>query len=249
MDVSERPVGGSEGTGEPRPRRRTARLLTCAVALGVIAGTCAGYLVQSAREPGALPPLSQPTLAQARGAAPEPLSAARDRQVRMDGDLRRMLLRKPAGARDSADATGEDGWLSLPAYAASFTKPKVAFDLLVRAQFRRAATTGWRQGQRSTEIRLVQYRQEEDTSAAAASEEGQYWAEKKPGTRSWPVPGTGDGLSYVHDRPTTQYGVTVYEAEAQAWRGDVAMAIWIYDTKPIPATTVRDLAKRQMERL
>ncbi|WP_106432378.1 hypothetical protein [Streptomyces sp. LaPpAH-108] len=234
---------------EPRPRRRTARLLTSAVVLGVIAGTCAGYLVQAAREPGKLPSLSQPRLAQARGKAPEPLSAARDRQVKVNGDLRRLLLRKPAGARDSTEDEGTDGWLSLPAYAQDFTRPKVAFGLLVQGQFRRAATTGWLQGQRSSVIRLVQYRQEEDKSAAASAEEGHYWAERQARTRSWPVPGTGDGVSYVHDRPTAKYGVSLYEAEAHAWRGDIAMEIWIYDTKPIPASAIRDLAERQMERL
>ncbi|MEU4154640.1 hypothetical protein [Streptomyces sp. NPDC026659] len=234
---------------EPRPRRRTARLLTCAVALGLIAGTCAGYLVQAAREPGELPSLSQPKLAQSRGEAPEPLSAARDRQVKVNGDLRRLLLPKPAGARDDAEVVSADGWLSLTAYAGEFGEPKAAFETLVQDQFRRAATTGWLQGQRSVEIRLVQYRQEEAKSAAASAEEGRYWAEREAHTRSWPVPGTGDGISYVHDRPATEYGVSVYEAEAHAWRGDIAMEIWVYDTKPVPATLIQDLAKRQMERL
>jgi hypothetical protein len=41
----------------------------------------------------------------------------------------------------------------------------------------------------------------------------------------------------------------VYKAQAAAWRGDIAMEIWIYDTKPIPKSKIVDLAERQLERL
>ncbi|MFD1273177.1 hypothetical protein ACFQ51_19765 [Streptomyces kaempferi] len=57
-------------------------------------------------------------------------------------------------------------------------------------------------------------------------------------------------MVYVHSKPDTHPGyLPVYGAEAQAWRGDIAMEIWIYDSKPIPKATIMDLAKRQMERL
>ncbi|MET7287709.1 hypothetical protein [Streptomyces sp. NPDC005573] len=219
-----------------------------AAVLGVVAGTCAGYVVQAGREPDRLPPLSQPALAQARGEGPEPLSAARDRQVKMDGDLRKLLVKRPGGTHE-ASLGAVDGWLSQAGYADDFTKPGPAFRDLTRQEFRRAAVTGWTEGSSSVEIRLVQFRQEESRSASDAAADGVYWAEKSRDIRSWPIPGTGDGMVYVHDRPEHTGDGSVYQAQACAWRGDVLMEIWADDTEPISPGKIRDLAKRQMERL
>ncbi|WUW67531.1 hypothetical protein OG255_18950 [Streptomyces sp. NBC_01455] len=225
-------------------------MIATAAVLGLVAGTCAGYLIQADREPTGLPSLSQPVVAQARGAAPEPLSAAQDHRVKTDGDLRKLLLKRPKGARE-AEWIGSDGWMDIGEYAESFTKPAGAFKDLVADEFRRAAVTGWKQGSAGTvEVRLLQYRQEEKVAAGEASDNGQYWADEESGTRSWAIPGTGNGMVYVHSKPDTHPGyLPVYGAEAQAWRGDIAMEIWIYDSKPIPKATIMDLAKRQMERL
>ena len=235
----------------PRPRRRgrTALLIACAAVLGVVAGTCTGYLIQADREPTRLPSLSQPTLGRAKGEAPEPLSAVQDRQVKVDGDLRKLLLKKPGGAKDAEWLSG--GWMDLAEYADSYEKPGTMFGNLVRDEFRRAAVTGWTVGNHQTaEIYLVQYRQHQSLEAADSSDNGQYWAAKKAGTDSWPIPGTGTGMVYVHHRPETKVGyMPVYGAEAHAYRGDVAMEIWMYDTSPIPKAKIMDLAKRQMERL
>jgi len=237
----------------PRPRRRgrTALLIAGAVALGLVAGTCTGYLVQADRAPTRLPSLSQPTLAQAKGAGPEPLSAAQDRRVKTDGDLRKLLLKRPSGARAASYTLGDDGWLSLAAYAETFEKPAGAFSDLVADGFRRAAVTNWREGSTyHVEMHLVQYRQEETLAAADAADNAYYWAGRKSRTDSWPLPGTGDGMVYVHHAPDSESGyVDVYGAEAHAWRGDIAMDIWIFDTNPIPKKKIMDLAKRQMERL
>lgn len=238
MKEAEQPV--------PRPRRRgrTALLIAGAVALGLVAGTCTGYLVQADRAPTKLPSLSQPTLAQAKGAGPEPLSAAQDRRVQTDGDLRKLLLKRPAGARDALYTDGRDGWLDLAAYSERFTKPEVEFSYLVSEEFRRAAVTSWREGStRDVEIVLTQYRQEENLGASVVSSEADYYAKRESGSDSWDIPGTGDGKAYVH---RTQ---GVYSAEAHAWRGDIAVEIWIYDIKPIPKKEIMDLAVRQMERL
>ncbi|MFD8809970.1 hypothetical protein ACFV23_00325 [Streptomyces sp. NPDC059627] len=216
-----------------------------------MAGTCVGYLVQADRGPTALPPLSQPSLAQAKGAGPEPLSAVQDRQVRADGDLRRLLLKKPRGARAPLFTTGSDGWMSLADYAETYDKPASGFADLVAGEFRRAAVTNWRESSTySVEIRLIQYRQEETLGAADAADSGYYWADEDAGTDGRPIPGTGDGMAFVHNKPHSKPGyLDVYSAEAHAWRGDIAMEIWVYDTKPIPKTKIMDLAKRQMERL
>ncbi|MGC4997748.1 hypothetical protein [Streptomyces sp. DT195] len=232
-----------------RRSRRTLRRLTLAVALGLVAGTCAGYLVQAGRAPAALPSLSQPTLAQAPGDGPRPLSAAQDRQVEVDGDLRKLLLKKPGGTRANLAIGSDDGWLDLTAYAETYTKPDGAFRDLLDAEFRRAAVTGWiESGTRTVGIRLVQFRQVEEQTAVDWAADARHWASDDAHTRSWPVPGTGDGEFYVHDRPDSRFGPG-YQAEAHAWRGDIAVELWVQDTNPIPPARVRELARAQMERL
>lgn len=234
----------------PRRRGRTALLIAGAVVLGLVAGTCGGYLVQADREPTKLPSLSQPTLPQARGEGPEPLSAARDRRVKTDGDLRKLLLKKPGGAKDADWLADDDGWLDLADYAEMYKSPDEIFGDLVGDEFRRAAVTGWESGTTTLEIRLIQYRQEEALAAADATENNQYWADAEDATESWTVPGTGDGMAYVHTEPEREAGyLPLYSAEAHAWRGDIAMEIWVYDTKPISKKKIMDLAERQMERL
>ncbi|KMS69524.1 membrane protein [Streptomyces viridochromogenes] len=237
----------------PRPRRRgrTALLIAGAVVLGLVAGTCAGYLVQAEREPTRLPSLSQPTLKQAEGEAPEPLSAAQDRRVKTDGDLRKLLLKKPAGAKDTEWLTVTDGWQDMASFASNYDKPDMMFEELVSDEFRRAAVTGWQVGSSYTvEIRLVQFRQVERVSAPGTTDNDQYWAEDEDSTDSWPIPDTGEGMAYVHNKPETEAGyLPLYSAEAHAWRGDIAMQIWVYADKPISKKKIMDLAQRQMGRL
>ncbi|MFF7645395.1 hypothetical protein [Streptomyces canus] len=234
----------------PRRRGRTTALIAGAAVLGVVAGGCTGYLIQADREPTKLSSLSQPTLVQAKGPAPEPLSAAQDRRVKTDGDLRKLLLKKPAGVQTAKWLSSVDGWLNLPAYAHTYVKPGEAFGDAVSDEFRRAVSTGWTKGQADFEVRLVQFRQEEVLAASEVTSGNQSWAAKESTTRSWPLPGTEDGMAYVHDKPKKKPGyLPQYFAEAYAWRGDVAVLIWVYDTKPVPKKTIMDLAERQMERL
>ncbi|MFH9399153.1 hypothetical protein ACH4JS_05115 [Streptomyces sp. NPDC017638] len=217
--------------------------------LGLISGLCAGYLVQAGREPTGLPPLSQPRLEQAAGEAPGPLPAARDREVRTDGDLRRLLLEKPDGAGGAGFAVGGSGWLDLTGLAQSYDEPATAYNWLLDEEFRRAAMVGWREGgTRTVEIRLLQFRQEEVLGARDEAQDGSYqnyWAD----VGVWAIPGTGDGKVYIHRKPRDRGGARLYQAEAHAWRGDISLQIWMNDTEPIPKKAIVDLAKRQMERL
>ncbi|MFI1566108.1 hypothetical protein ACH4ZX_24145 [Streptomyces sp. NPDC020490] len=237
--------------GAPRRRRRTVLLIVGAALLGVVAGACTGYLIQADREPTALPSLSQPELAQAGGPGPEPLPASLDRRLKTEGDLRKLLLKKPRGAKDSEWLSQSHGWMDTADYAEEFQQPAAEFGKLVGDEFRRAAVTGWRSGYQAVEIRLIQFRQEETPAAFDSVENHQFWAVNKDDTdNSRPVPGTGSGMAYAHPRPETQVGsVPLYMAEAHAVRGDVAMEIWMYDTRPIPKAKIVDLAERQMERL
>jgi hypothetical protein len=234
----------------PARRRRGPLLFVGAAVLGLVAGACAGYLIQADREPTALPSLSQPVLAQAKG-EPEPLSATQDPRVRTDGDLRKLLLKKPAGAEDAEWSTSADGWLDQVAYAETYEKPAGAFRQAAQEHFRRAAVVAWTTGGGTdVEVRLVQYRQEQALAAERDNENNQYWSRRESGTRSWALPGTRDGRVYVHGRPETRAGYQPqYGAEAFTWRGDICMEIRVTDTKPVPKATIMRLAERQLERL
>ncbi|MGW1165388.1 hypothetical protein [Streptomyces sp. NPDC002550] len=243
-----------ESPGRPeRPetpgRGRTAALIVGAAVLGVVAGVCTGYVVQAGRPPTALPSLSQPVVPQAKGDV-EPLSAAQDRRVKTDGDLRKLLLTRPRGAQD-ADSAGVDGWMDLADYSDTFERPASAFGYELKSEFRRAADASWRIGSTYVvETRLVQYHQVADEAASEHVQDQRAFAEKKPDTSSRPLPGTGDGMVYVHHTPRTRSGyLPEYVAEAMASRGDLVMEIWITDTKPVPEADIMELAKRQAARL
>ncbi|MFJ2817129.1 hypothetical protein [Streptomyces sp. NPDC087294] len=224
-------------------RGRGWALVAGAVVLGVVAGGCVGYLVQAGRAPSALPSLSQPTFAAATGTAPTPVAAATDR------DLRALLLKKPAGA-EGADWISGDGWMDLADAAAAHNGPKEAFSELVGEEFRRTAAVGWLSGERVVEIRLSQFRHEESFAAADVVESNQYGADRESGTDSWPIPGTGTGMVYAATKPTVEAGyLPQYSAQAHAYRGDVVLGIWVYDSAPITKAAIMDLAKRQMEQL
>ncbi|MFE6594314.1 hypothetical protein [Streptomyces sp. NPDC057781] len=258
-EVRTPPIGGAgssgtvEGAGRRRRRGRTALLITAAAGLGLVAGTCAGVLVQADREPTKLPPLSQATLARSAGKAPEPLPADQDRRVRTDGDLRELLLKKPRGAREAEWLESVDGWMDLATYTGTFGRPDEQFSQYILDEFRRAAVTGWDVGDDySVEIRLIQFRQEEVMSADEASDNGRHWAgwAREEDTDRWGIPGTGDGEAFVHNRPEAEPGsAPVYKAEAHAWRGDIQMEVWVTGTKRIDKKLIMDLAERQMERL
>lgn len=255
---AEGPAGGREQApegpvdGAPRRRRRgrTAMLIGGAAVLGIVTGTCTGYVVQAGRTPTPLPPLSQPVVKQAKGEV-EPLSAAQDRRVKTDGDLRKLLVQRPAGARKAPYSVSDDGWLSLASYAETYEKPDRAFTDQIASEFRRAAITSWRTTDTHyVEIHLVQYRQEEDLDAADQAENGSYWAERDSGSHGWPIPGTGDGMAYVDSTPEQKPGyLPLYSAEAHAWRGDISVDVFVTDTKAITKKEIMSLAERQMGRL
>ncbi|MEU5255756.1 hypothetical protein [Streptomyces longwoodensis] len=227
-------------------------MIAAAAVLGTLAGTCVGYLVQADRDPTPLPPLSQPVVGQAEGRV-APLSAAEDRQVATDGDLRKLLVDRPKGAKDTSALRGRDGWMDLADYADEYKNPSVAFTNLNSDGFRRAATASWRVGETySVEVNLVQFRQKTSLGASEWADNGKHWAEERDGTRSWPLPGTGEdnGMVYVHDRPVREAGyLPLYSAEAHAWRGDVYLEIYVNDSRPIPKATIMDLAVRQVGKL
>ncbi|MFF0477289.1 hypothetical protein [Streptomyces sp. NPDC004284] len=239
-----------------RPRRRVLRtlgLIAVAAVIGLVGGTAVGYGIQADREPTALPPLNQPGLAYPakplpKGQEPEPLSAKEDRQAKAQGDLRKLLLPKPAGAR----AEGADGWQSLDAYADTFTRPEGALESQLDAGIRRIATRSWRVGEYKTvKIDLVQYRSSSLLGAADEMRHQQRIAirEDKSASLGKPVKGSSEGRYFVYPVRRQAGYLDAYDARAFIQRGDIAITILMYDTHKIAESEIRSLAERQLGRL
>ena len=202
--------------------------------------------MQADREPTRLPSLSQPVLAQAEGEGPEPLSAAQDRKVKTDGDLRKLLLKTPSGAKDVTKLTGDNGWLDIGDYANALTESDEMFPELVESEFRRAAATELGGGE------LVRRGDPPGPVPAGGARH-----RRVPGRQLARAGHRGAGPFQVRARarrtspssPDEGRLSAGVQAEAHAWRGDIAMEIWIYSSKAVPKAMIMDLAKRQMERL
>ncbi|MDX3853266.1 hypothetical protein [Streptomyces sp. AK02-01A] len=246
-------------TRPPRRRGRTILLIAAAAVLGVVGGVAVGYTVQADRAPTPLAALSQPGLAYPakslpKGKEADPLSAKEDNRVRTDGDLHKLLLTKPSGARDGAAYGVGDGWLSLSGYALDFESEDYMFEELASADLRRIAVTSWEQDEyRVTNIVLVQF-QDGSTMGAVDHGEGQQAympdPEEGAGNSGDPIKGSGNGRYYVYKpRPETARYLASYRARAVAQRGNIMIEINILDTKPISKKDIRTLAERQLERL
>ncbi|MFF3565200.1 hypothetical protein ACFYXS_34675 [Streptomyces sp. NPDC002574] len=243
----------------PRRRGRTTLLVLAAAVLGVAAGAGTGYTIQYNRPETPLPPLTQRALVQPKGAAPKakPLTAAEDTLVKYDGDLRKLLLKRPKGAKDwLSGPLGEDQWYPLYDYAETFERPGDAFTDFNSNGFRRVAIASWRTGtydtSATTEIRLVQFRDDEYRYTPQFLEEQQnYMPEKKyAGNEGSSIPGTFDGKAWVYSKPETKAGyLPLYEARALARKGNIMMDIWLTSARPIKKSAILSVAERQWGRL
>ncbi|MFD3455904.1 hypothetical protein ACFWVC_27465 [Streptomyces sp. NPDC058691] len=238
----------------PRRRGRTTLLILAAAVLGVAAGAGTGYKIQYDRPETPLPPLAQPKLVQPKGAAPkaEPLTVAQDALVKFDGDLRKLLLKKPKGAKDWRVPPGVDGWMAPAEFAETYDDAKYGFGDLLSDGFRRAATAAWETGDTSVEIRLVQYRDLEFTAAESNVTRQIAYARGKneADDEGRPIPGSVDGRAFVYSKPIREAGyVPYYKSAAVARRANIEMLIWVTSPRPIPESTIMSLAERQLERL
>ncbi|MFD9030446.1 hypothetical protein ACFVZW_04655 [Streptomyces sp. NPDC059567] len=241
----------------PRPRQvgRTIALIAVAAVLGIVGGTAVGYGIQAEREPTPLPALNQPDLAYPkplpRDQKPVPLTAAEDRRVRTDGDLRKLLLPKPAGAQ-KAEFADEDGWMSLRAYANDFISPGSALSYQLENRIRRIATTSWKAGgNRSVEIRLLQYRSSDVLGAKEHAEDQMAYMpdEKYARNEGDPIKGSANGRYYIFPVHKESGYLDFYEARAYFHRGDIMVEISVFDTKKISKKDISSLAERQLGRL
>ncbi|MER5202925.1 hypothetical protein [Streptomyces sp. NPDC002825] len=242
-----------------KPRRRVLRtvgLIAVAAVIGLVGGTAVGYGIQADREPTALPPLNQPGLAYPakplpKAQAPKPLAASEDLQAKAQGDLRKLLLPKPAGAK-KAQFSPRDGWMPAYAFASQFKEPGAALDYQLDLGLRRIATTSWTVGQyRTTEIRLVQYRSGDTLGAQEYIEDQQRYMpdEEYAHNVGKELTGSSDGRYYLFPVDRKAGYLDFYEARAYFHRGDIAVEIFVGDTKKISEKEIRSLAERQLGRL
>ncbi|WP_435298226.1 hypothetical protein [Streptomyces sp. bgisy093] len=241
-----------------RPRRRVLRtvgLIAVATVIGLVGGTAVGYGVQAQREPTALPPLNQPDLVRPKplpkGQKPKPLPASEDLRAKAQGDLRKLLLPKPAGARN-ADAADTDGWMDVSAFASMFDRPAGALDHQIDLGLRRVAVAAWETGEhRKTDVRLIQYRANDVLGAQEYIEDQQGYMPDEDFARNEgrELKGSTNGRYYVFPVKRKAGYLDMYRARAYFHRGDIAVEIFIVDTKKISENDIRSLAERQLGRL
>ncbi|MEU8451812.1 hypothetical protein ACFY72_30300 [Streptomyces globisporus] len=256
--------GPAEPTAAPvrrRPRGRTTLIIAAAALLGIVGGVAVGYGVQAEREPTPLAALSQPGLGYpakpgAADRAPAPLPAAQDRRVKTDGDLRKLLVDRPKGAKKTLiDELGlGDGWEPIDQYAEmNFEDPHYMFEALAERGLRRVASASWDQGKyRNTEVHLLQFRSGDVLGAAEHVDEQMMYmplGKRGAGNTGDAIKGSREGRYFLYPVEREAGYLPFYRARALAVRGDIALDISISDSSPISKKDIRTLAERQLERL
>ncbi|MER5638371.1 hypothetical protein ABT095_15600 [Kitasatospora sp. NPDC002227] len=232
---------------QPKPQRgRTARLLVAALLLGPLAGAGVGYAVQAARPATALPPLAVAAPAYPSAALDAKAAAeAAPKALNIDGDLRKLLIAKPADAESWDDfGRGElNGWLSVGEKAMNYGGADREFGRLLSGGFRRDALVVWKKGDTKYEVELIQYAAGHASSAVDA-------VDSRP-SDVHPIEGTSTGFYSAAKTPKTYAESTeqYYAGTAVAHRGDVVMRISVFSPNPVDENELKDLAKRQWERL
>lgn len=242
-----------------RPRGRTALIIAAAALLGISGGTAVGYGVQAGRAPTPSAALSQPDLAYpakalAADRVPDPLPASQDRQVRTDGDLRKLIAPRPAGWSENKDmAFAQDGWMDVESYALEFEDEGYMFSRLLEDDIRRVAAAAWKRGEyRTANVWLVQFRSGATTSAANhAQDQRGYMSDEGlgAGNEGDAIKGSLNGRYYLYEVERVAGYQPLYRARAVFDRGDVMAEVNMSDTAPISKKDIRTLAERQLERL
>ncbi|MFF4339366.1 hypothetical protein ACFY00_05405 [Kitasatospora sp. NPDC001540] len=238
-----------EAGAEPvrrKPRFGVGTLFLTAVLAGPLVGAGVGYAIQASRPPTPLPKIAAPKLSYpAERVDPKALAAAGPQPLDIDGDLRKLLIERPAGTEDRTDGDG-DGWLSPDDMAENYGDSAREFSSLLSGGFRRAASVAWESGDDLYQVTLAQYVPESTRRAiadAAPSSTHESEVSLIPGnTESYLVIGK-QPLHYARSTDTYYYG------EALARKGNVVMTVAVYAKNPVDRAQLEDIAKRQWEKL
>ncbi|WP_327176565.1 hypothetical protein [Streptomyces sp. NBC_01335] len=251
------PAGAPESAPDAarrRPRGRTSLIWLAAAVLGVVVGGAVGYGVQADRDPTPLGTLAQKNIAYpakplAAGKVPDPLPASEDHQVKTDGDLTKMVVSPPGGAKKD-DYFGS-GWIDMADFSAWYENPDYIFGELAGANVRRIARQSWLEGDRETKIDLVQYRSGSSLGAKDHFDDQMEYLpyEDGAGNEGDPIKGSLEGRYFLYPVDREEGYEPTYQARAIAVRGDIVMDVVVFDIKPISKKTIRTLAERQLERL
>lgn len=233
----------------PRRRGRTTVLIAAAAVLGVLAGAGLGYRVQDQRKPTPLPPLTGSALAQPRGAgaAPAALPAAQDRDAVYEGDLLKLLVPTPKGAKQH-----DRRWITLADYAEEFERPQYAFTELTQNDFRRAAGVEWQQGAHTrVGVTLLQFRDEAAPyTPEELSDQQDYADDNDEQGESVEIPGTMDGKVWPSAKPYREPGYEPdYSSLGLARVGDIFVEVAVDSTTPLRSSVVMAVITKQLERL
>lgn len=238
-------IAAEPAEAAPRPRGKrgvsNTALFSGALALGVIGGLAAGYTVQALRAPTPLPPLRvaapvYPPSPVYLGVAPAPLPPDQDDASIVDGDLRKLLPAKPAGAADWRDTPFSNGWTSLIDFARPFDAADQQFTKMNEEHFLRAAGTAWTQGGGlQVQLEIIQFAPGGNASRDLARRGGSY-DPTQPGIDH-----------YVWDQARTD---GTYESSAFAVHGDVEVVVWLWHPGSAPdLTTGVNLVKEELTKL
>ena len=222
-------------------KRRTGLLFSSAVVLGLVGGTAGGFLIQRSRPATPLPPYQQTLAAAAAPGTADPQDAKTDDGAKLDGDLRTVLLAKPASAKDSLDFTVRD-WFTKADLAEYYQKPDSAFTKLAFDKFRRAARTGWTLPDGTdVEIDLIQFRTTEGATA--------YFSMTNFPRDSLAPPLTGTTTGYV-GRSYQKDASGLYSAYGLLQHGTVVEQVFVTNKRDVPSEdTVMQITKDQADLL
>jgi hypothetical protein len=217
--------------------------------LGVLVGGGTGYGIQAGRPPTPLVPVESGPLPQ----SPRLLKAASPvKPLDVDGDIRKLLIKKPKGAKAFDFLPGVDGWMPADEMAMLDGESDTTFKSLMNDGFRRAAMISWSTGAMDVRVRLVQYQSgHADAVSAQVLEEDNCRGHRLEPCVLRKIKGSDSGFSFV-TRRSEEYADSderFFRGEALARRGDVLMQVDIHSPKEVDLEYLVDIAERQWERL
>lgn len=209
-------------------RRTAVRVAVASIVVLVVAGAIVAAVL-----------ISRPS----HRAGPAPTAGPASQPSTYSGDLRQLLLVRPATAQSVADPITTDGVLTFD-QAALITHPEEDSKAQLRSfAYQRGAAVQWREGDVEVIVRLFQFASADKATGYQDALDGTFapnFFDEKP------LPGTvTGGHAYVSNRPLDGRG---YLGTATATQGTILMIVSRYQPTA-DAGPVIDLAVSQYARL